>query len=519
MGKKLISLHTFGNKDGEIDNYFNDEIIIKKDSDIAVHSCCLELDNLKLKIDENSNKLSYRIDNNSTNAAERTIILTSDQYGQDNIPQLLLNIQNQFNQLLDIDTECSSEWNINLISDPEKKVNTLINMQLGTLKKYAAQVDAGGVTKNTDCYQFSNQILVHDAGAGLGNSLCSNVEQLPQHPMDQVAVGKIRLCKGSCQTGVTLKKPSPVNSLQTQSGFVLGWGNAGHDYVGHPVIKNHLRYYVRCPPTLGNTSYYHYKFKDGVEQTSTTQVLIGDRVQIELTNGFVRGCVYRLAAVAKEIIFIDRYPYFFGEGENQDEDLLSVLAIFGAKENMEVQGYYYHANPYTTVNSNQDLVVNSFTLTEDPPNYQDDISFVLTFQNINMANQFGYETLSIESQDQSGAGGHLPSQDNEARANYTFFKSHHGSNFKIEMLNLYIDSYDSLTGGLRNILCVIPVEDVFISKQQSRLNFQPENMVYLSIKNGQDISLRNIKCRVLDGLNNPVSLVEFSSINLLINDY
>ena len=517
MGKKLITLHTFGNQQGELDNFFNDEIIIKKDSEIAVHSCCLELDNLKLKIDENSNRLSYRIDNNSTNAAERNIILTSEEYGQDNIPQLLLNIQNQFNQLLDIDTECSSEWNINLVPDPEKKVNTLINMQLGSRKAYTAQVDAAGVTLNTDQYQFGNQILVHDAGAGLGNSLCSNVAQLPQAPMAQVAVGKIRLCKGSCQTGVTLKKLSVVNSLQTQSGFVLGWGNAGHDYVGHPVIKNHLRYYVRCLPTLGTTSYYHYKLKGGGEQTSTTQILLGDRVQIELTNGFVRGCVYRLAAVAKEIIFTDRYPYFFGEGENQDEDLVSVLAIFGTKANMELQGYYYHANPYSIIHSNQDLSLNSFTLTEDPPNYQDDISFVLTFQNINMANQFGYQTISIESQDNAG-GGHIPTTDNEATATDTFFQSHHGSNFKIEMLNINIDSYDSLTSGRKNILCVIPVEDEFISKQKSRINFQPENIVYLSIKNGTELSLRNIKCRILDGLNNAVSLVEFSSVNLLIND-
>ena len=86
------------------------------------------------------------------------------------------------------------------------------------------------------------------------------------------------------------------------------------------------------------------------------------------------------------------------------------------------------------------------------------------------------------------------------------------------MLNIKLDSYDSLTAGRKNIICVIPVEDEFIDNQKSRINFQPENILYLSIKNQDRLSLRNIKCRLLDSLNNPVGLIDFSSINFIIND-
>ena len=94
--------------------------------------------------------------------------------------------------------------------------------------------------------------------------------------------------------------------------------------------------------------------------------------------------------------------------------------------------------------------------------------------------------------------------------------SSHPNNFKVEMLNLQLESFDSQKEGRMNILATIPVEKEFKDAQLSILNFQPENMFYLSIRNKTKLSLRNIRARVIDANNNPIKLLGFSSINLLI---
>mgnify|MGYP003639843075 CR=1 FL=1 len=518
MGKKLLSAHTFGNERGEFDNFYNDEIFIEKDSEIAVHSCCLEIDNLKIRIDENSDLLRYTIVQGSTNSSARVMSLPHGEYSQDNINDLLLLIKNSLNRHLNADTEISAEWLIETIVDPNNKQNNKkLVFRLSDRKKYTAQIGASNENLNSDNYEFSNNILIQDSG--LGNAIVRNGNQNPTALMEQICVGKIRICRGSCQTGVKLLALPPVNSLANDSGFVLGWGDARHDFIRYPKHKAFLRYYVRCPPMLGTTAFYFYKEKDGNEELSNVQVLIGDTIQIELSEGNVRGVVYRLAGgVDREILFSDPYPYNFGDLPNEDIDLKPVLAIFGVKTSMEVNGLYYHANPYSSITNRNVKDTASFTLTQDPPVHASaSMRFTLTFQNINMANQFGYESLTPNSVSK-GTTGNVASDDLECRAVNSFFRKHHGSNFKIEMLNLMIDSYDSLTAGRKNIICVIPVEDEFISSQKSRINFQPENIIYLSIKNQERLSLRNIKCRLLDGLNNAVGLVDFSSINFIIND-
>jgi len=128
MGKKLLSAHTFGNERGEFDNFYNDEIFIEKDSEIAVHSCCLEIDNLKIRIDENSDLLRYTIVEGSTNSSVRTISLPHGQYSQDNIDEFLLLIKNSFNSHLNVDTEISAEWRIETIVDPNNKGNKKLSI-------------------------------------------------------------------------------------------------------------------------------------------------------------------------------------------------------------------------------------------------------------------------------------------------------------------------------------------------------------------------------------------------------
>ena len=61
------------------------------------------------------------------------------------------------------------------------------------------------------------------------------------------------------------------------------------------------------------------------------------------------------------------------------------------------------------------------------------------------------------------------------------------------MLNISLDSYDSFGGGRKNILGVIPISEQVINNRTGVLQYEPNTLYYVSIKNKFKLSLRNIK--------------------------
>jgi len=82
---------------------------------------------------------------------------------------------------------------------------------------------------------------------------------------------------------------------------------------------------------------------------------------------------------------------------------------------------------------------------------------------------------------------------------------------------LDIDSYDGFGGDRKNILAVIPYSDDK-TNLKNVLEYEPNTLNFIEMKNRNKFSLRNIGGRILkSNLTNP-SLTGLSSITVLIKD-
>ena len=96
--------------------------------------------------------------------------------------------------------------------------------------------------------------------------------------------------------------------------------------------------------------------------------------------------------------------------------------------------------------------------------------------------------------------------------------------YMIESINLNLDSYNSqvnvnTTGGAtkgdrRNILDTIPDGNVGINV----VEYAPNELVYVDIKNSESVNLRNVSFRILDEDLNPVPTFGDSNMTILIKD-
>jgi hypothetical protein len=84
----------------------------------------------------------------------------------------------------------------------------------------------------------------------------------------------------------------------------------------------------------------------------------------------------------------------------------------------------------------------------------------------------------------------------------------------IEMLNLNIDSYDSLTKQHRNFLAVIPQ----VSQVREQVVYVAPNLIFLDINNAFPLIMRQFKARVLKEDLTPIDTYGLSQITILVKN-
>ncbi len=79
------------------------------------------------------------------------------------------------------------------------------------------------------------------------------------------------------------------------------------------------------------------------------------------------------------------------------------------------------------------------------------------------------------------------------------FQSFGSQNYLVELLNLPLNSYDSFTSkrGRSNILAVIPQNEFNFGNLDTVLMYEPSEMTYISLTNSSELSLRNIRARIV----------------------
>ena len=134
----------------------------------------------------------------------------------------------------------------------------------------------------------------------------------------------------------------------------------------------------------------------------------------------------------------------------------------------------------------------------------------LQFQSSSLASYLGYKRA------RQPEYGFLMETDERQEAQYladTVYTTGLGvSGFIIQLLNLTVDSYDSLREQRENILAVIPSTD-----SSGELVYMPPFPIFIDMMNKNELSVRNIRLRIVNTDYTPLPMEGIGLVTLLID--
>ena len=91
--------------------------------------------------------------------------------------------------------------------------------------------------------------------------------------------------------------------------------------------------------------------------------------------------------------------------------------------------------------------------------------------------------------------------------------------YLVELLNIPLNSYDGFSEGRKNILSVIPVNEKNVGQKDSVLQYEANNLNYITLKNDFEFSLRNIRARIVNSRFEPINTEGLTSLTFFIRQY
>ena len=98
-------------------------------------------------------------------------------------------------------------------------------------------------------------------------------------------------------------------------------------------------------------------------------------------------------------------------------------------------------------------------------------------------------------------------------ANYLFSANNKSDAFVVEMLNLNLESFDGLTSSRSSILDIIPQDDA-----NGNIVYSANYPTFINIDNAFPISLRNLRCRVLNSDLSQLVMKGLATLVLIVKD-
>lgn len=502
---------------------FNDGILIKPNSQIALQSCSLARDQDSFLVNSTNNKMSFQI---STAGGVHEIFLTHGLYDRDTLFNLLNDIQDKMNNQLDIFKTKEHNTFIQVQVNSQNKVN--FNFMLGksqSLINTPADNDpaVSGIfySKNNG----TNEII--KGGVGTSQYITGTANYTPETGTRQYVYSSIPFNQGAGQIKARLDRfqQNPSAGDEKKSGFVLGLlpntsvilaklqsENSNHkilqgEYVyaicsnldGNPASP----YMIKHPQSGGNfiaTAIVPKRYQSG----SNTQ---NDIISIRMSKGQIQLVISRNAET--EVIVYEE-PLIRRTNNADIIDLLPYAGIFGSANQTRLANTSFSLNPEDNDQAGvhfeeEELIVGA---TPYPiPRAR------ATIYNLIFNREALGRFLGFQDQEQN------PNSDRTDTTRYTatdevtqLFST---STYLIEMLSEQLISYDSFDQGRKNILAPIPLSDHVISSG-GIIHYEPNNLMFINLKNDKEKLIRNMRCRIVTNAYGPIKIEGLAEINLLV---
>tara|TARA_R110000787_G_scaffold48850_2_gene117259 strand:- start:1623 stop:3338 length:1716 start_codon:yes stop_codon:yes gene_type:complete len=566
--QKLIRL-TSDTQDGIFSSMFNEDILISKDSDIALQSLSVERKSDKIVISNDNNNIEYGVV--LPELGIESTIIPSGVYDKNTNNRLLQSITNGLNRdaSFTVDSEqMGTEWNVEVENGYTVVKGT--TMPFFPINVWNATTGEG--IKNTvSNYSSPVQNNIVD-----GEYIDITIDGLSRQTTTTtgnaneafVFGGYVPFVKSTGSLRLRLAKLFP--DVLNDKAFTFGlMGKAAvekcHDGT---ITEADLTYAIRVKQPNA-TSDVFMQLKNGIAGSfvDTTAVPLNydaatiadnDIVEIVINSGRIYGQHWNLGGS-------NVFDYY---NTTDGEDLFWGIFIFDSNATCIVDKVAVSMG--STIVSNiggggganeteiSEIIINNPQLATDPEsnvtgyveferNVRDTPSFLVEKD---VFDHLGFENTIVLVSEGSGETSGVPIKRGTVRnlvdpvsqlqydyrfvfqwtATSIFDNSYSSDMYLIDSQTFQLDSYDSYglsvnqrnanTGGSRrNILATIPISEVPISGTANGLiQYEPSNLFYIAIKNRGDITTRQLRFRLLTGTYEPVLTSGLASMTILIRD-
>lgn len=95
-------------------------------------------------------------------------------------------------------------------------------------------------------------------------------------------------------------------------------------------------------------------------------------------------------------------------------------------------------------------------------------------------------------------------------------KLYNTNTYLVEMLSELVESYDSFQEGRKNILAPIPISERTVSAGTGIVQYEPNNLVFVDLKNSRERLIRNMRARIITDTYDSIEIEGLAELNLLI---
>lgn len=474
---RLLRLET-DDEQGRFDTLFNEDVVIKKDTKIALHSLSAETNYDNIVINRSNDIMKYRIGTNT----EQEIQLNRAVYQLNNINSLFNDIQSKLNDSLvsDANNNIAIQWFCN---DAKGVVN------IGYDRSLIKDFDKPGIPTTIPGNPQQTMVNItrqNTAGTASGaQTFKNNTFQTDQNTsyFYQSHVWS----KGSA-----LMRARPITLIGNgedpdvyNNGFRIALMDVDPSTItpGTSIPESNIFFSLRI-----NRTGERIRIKTslaGIEVDTAVNAAPYQILEMMCVGKDIRFRVYRDGQAAVNELGSVTLPV---NADGSRLDLFPVTFLYGADTNCVIDTYRCSCvfpvldnDPAPVVEEVLDVgLLGAYPSYISPTNSNKDITFTINSAEL-------YEALGFTQSVHIQRNRHL-----DLLALNTFQLTNQSDCIIVEMVNVSLDSYDSLSEGRKSILNCISLND-----QQVSVNYEMRNLVYIDVNNTNDRLLRNIKINLL----------------------
>mgnify|MGYP003650594639 CR=1 FL=1 len=527
---QIIRLSSLSNS-GEIDSTFNEDIKVRANSKIALNNLAVETVPNSIQINSSNNQIKWKV----TNAGSEKVanLLNSDplgeitpsNYNKNNFASLFSDIQNKMNATLGYSKGSGETKDVGLqvqvSEDHDGKVvletKQFPNNDAQIYKDLLTNINSG--TSGT----ITKAPLLTIGGSGALSEVSSITGASDDTNNKKFTYVSMEACKGCSEFRATIGSMANYDAGNpTACGLILGLVDTDPNTLTGDANTNFpdtsITYGLSIAGIASTTEVYK-SISKGVFTASTTTMgaftngaSTNDTLVIARSLGRIVGQVYQDGVANPIEIFsiLDVTPL---------KPLYPVIIMRGGRsgagaKNASVKSIRYTADPFKHVPSppsaDTDLGVK-------PPSQSKIASFFTLTMSDELRIFLGYSLAFTGANYPSALG--VSVVDFRVQADLKFGATDHADNFLVMSDSLVLNSYDDFQkgtdsgGGRASILATVPASD-----EDGVILYEPNNLIYVDLKNNYDFNIRNLKFRILRNDYEVLSTSGFINMTILIKD-